>query len=250
MQKYGLQLYSVRDAMASDFDGTLKRVAELGYTYVEFAGFFDHSAEEVKALLDKYGLTVVGTHTGIQALKEEDLEETIRYHKAIGAPRLIVPSAKVDTVGAMDELVNTLNFAAPRLAEEGIKLGFHNHAVEFETAPWGKTPISELESRTQCELEIDTFWAWKAGSDPVNTIEALKDRISLIHLKDGFADGKGMPLGEGDAPVAAVRKKALELGYVIVVESETLTPSGLDEAERCIRYLRGLDAADCAAVNY
>ena len=73
-QKYGLQLYSVRDAMAEDFEGTLKKVAEMGYTYVEFAGFFDHTAEEVKALLDKYGLIISGTHSSWEQLKKEKAE--------------------------------------------------------------------------------------------------------------------------------------------------------------------------------
>ena len=90
-QKYGIQLYSVRDAMEVDFEGTLKKVAEMGYTYVEFAGFFNHSAEEVKALLDKYGLVVTGTHSHIDGLRAGAIEETIAYHKTLGNTHYILP---------------------------------------------------------------------------------------------------------------------------------------------------------------
>ena len=243
-QKYGLQLYSVRDSMETDFEGTLKKVAEMGYTYVEFAGFFGHTAEEVKALLDKYGLIISGTHSAWSDLKEEAISETIRYHKAIGNPRFIVPGADLSTREKIDEVIKTLNFAKPILESEGITLGYHNHSHEFNVRPWGETTHSEFERRTDIEFEIDTFWAWNAGPDPVQVLERLKHRISVIHLKDGFKGGKGMPLGEGEAPVSAVRQKALELGLLMVVESETLTPSGLDEAKRCIEYLRKLDDAE------
>lgn len=243
-QQYGLQLYSVRDAMEADFEGTLKKVAEMGYTYVEFAGFFGHSAEEVKALLDKYGLIISGTHTNFTELTPDKIEETLKYHKTIGNPRFIAPSASLATLEKIEETVDIINYAQPILEAEGIKLGFHNHSREFEIKPWGTTQHTELEKRTSIEFEIDTFWAWNAGTDPVQVIDRLKDRISVIHLKDGFKGGKGIPLGEGEAPVAEVRKKAIEMGILMVVESETLTPSGLDEAQRCINYLRSLDEAE------
>ena len=243
-QQYGLQLYSVRDAMEVDFEGTLKKVAEMGYTYVEFAGFFGHSAEEVKSLLDKYGLIISGTHTNFTELTPDKIEETLKYHKTIGNPRFIAPSASLATLEKIEETVDIINYAQPILEAEGIKLGFHNHSCEFEIKPWVTTQHTELEKRTSIEFEIDTFWAWNAGTDPVQVLDRLKDRISVIHLKDGFKGGKGIPLGEGEAPVAEVRKKAIEMGILMVVESETLTPSGLDEAQRCINYLRSLDEAE------
>jgi sugar phosphate isomerase/epimerase len=107
--------------------------------------------------------------------------------------------------------------------------------------PWGSTIHSEIERRTNIDFELDTFWLFNAHVDPLATMEKLKDRVHVIHLKDGFVGGKGIPLGEGEAPVKAVREKAIEMGLTMVVESETLTPSGLDEAERCIKYLRSIE---------
>lgn len=240
-QKYGLQLYSVRDAMEVDFEGTLKKVAEMGYAYVEFAGFFDRTAEEVKALLDKYGLTVVSTHSNINDLKPENIEKTIAYHKTLGNTHYILPSIFMATKEKLEASIETINYAQPILEKEGIKLSFHNHSREFEITPWGTIVHGELEHRTNIGFQIDTFWAWNANTDPTQVMERLKDRITTIHLKDGFKGGKGIPLGEGEAPVKAVRKKAIEMGLIMVVESETLTPSGLDEAQRCINFLNSLD---------
>ena len=147
----------------------------------------------------------------------------------------------MSTKEKLEESISIINFAQPVLEKEGIKLSFHNHSREFEITPWGTTVHGELEHRTNIGFQIDTFWAWNANTDPTLVMERLKDRISTIHLKDGFKGGKGIPLGEGEAPVAAVREKAIEMDVTMVVESETLTPSGLDEAQRCINYLNSLD---------
>ncbi|MEG0766902.1 MAG: TIM barrel protein, partial [Clostridia bacterium] len=99
----------------------------------------------------------------------------------------------------------------------------------------------ELIARTTIGLEIDTYWAYVGGKDPVALMETLKDRLSVIHLKDGDAQGHGTPLGQGTAPVKAVREKAMQMGVRMVVESETLTPDGKTEAKACIAYLRSLE---------
>ena len=84
MQNYGLQLYSVRDITVNDLSKALEQVAALGYKEVEFAGFFGHSAEDVKDMLDKNGLTVSGTHSSWEELTPDKIEETVKYHKTIG----------------------------------------------------------------------------------------------------------------------------------------------------------------------
>ena len=238
MQNYGLQLYSIRDITPDDLAGSLKKVAELGYKYVEPAGFFGHSAEEVKRMLDDNGLILTGTHSSFEDLRPSKILDTVAYHKAIGNPDYIVPGADLSTLEKIEDFCNVMNFAQPILAAEGIRLGYHNHSHEFEVMPWGSTIHGELEKRTQVHFEIDTFWAFNAGCDPVAVMERLGSRIHVIHLKDGFMGGKGMPLGQGEAPVKAVIDYASKNGLAMVVESETLTPSGLGEAEACIGFLK------------
>lgn len=238
MVNYGIQMYSLRDITPEHFEDAIKMVAEMGYKYVEYAGFFGHSAEEVSKWQKQYGVICSGTHTGWQELLPEKIEETIRFHKIIGCDNIIVPGADLSTLEKIKEFVDVMNWAQKQLAKEGITLGYHNHSGEFVLQPWGSTIHSELELRGTFDFEIDTFWAFNAGVDPVQIMDRLKNRIRVIHLKDGFRGGEGKSVGEGEAPVLAVVEKAVEMGVKIVIESESLTPSGPEEVGRCIEFLK------------
>lgn len=239
--EYGIQMYSVRDITEKNMDGALKALAEMGYKFVEFAGFFGIPAKEIKAMLDKYGLKVSGTHTGWQEVAEH-YEETLAYHKAIGNTRIIVPGADLSTKAKLDAFIDMMNEFQPKLAAEGITLGYHNHDHEFKPNEDGQIIYDEIVARTNVALEIDTYWAYAAGKDPVAMMEALKARVPVIHIKDGLSNREGKPLGMGTAPVAAVYAKAVEMGIPMVVESETLQPDGLTEAKICINYLKSQEA--------
>ena len=236
--KYGLQMYSVRDTAQNDLLGALEQVSKLGYHYAEFAGFFGIPAEQVKAKLDECGMEVSSTHTGWQELKDDVIAETIRYHKTIGNKFIIIPGADLSDQAKLDEFIELVNKAQKTLAAEGIKLGYHNHAHEFKPNADGSRIWEQLEERTRLDLEIDTYWAFVGGRDPLEMMERLKDRVHIIHIKDGMADGHGTPLGLGQAPAAAVYRKAVELGDRLIVESETYQPSGLEEARICMDFLK------------
>jgi sugar phosphate isomerase/epimerase len=238
--EYGIQMYSLRDITGKDLDGALAAVSKIGYKFVEFAGFFGHSAEDVRAMLDKYGLEVSGTHTGWQEVAYH-YEDTVRYHKTIGNKNIIVPGADLGTKAKLDDFIAMYNEFAPKLKAEGITFQYHNHSHEFFMTPEGYEIHKELETRTDIIFEIDTFWAFNAGRDPVELITRLKDRIMFVHLKDGFKDGRGVSLGSGEAPVPAIRDTASKLGFKMVVESEGCDPTGIEEVTRCYGYLRTLD---------
>lgn len=237
---YGIQLFSVRDITEKDMEGALRGVSELGYKFVEFAGFFGHSAADIKAMLQKYGLRVSGTHTRIAEL-QGDFEGTVAYHKAIGNENIIIPFEELETQQKLDAFIASVNDLQPRLQKEGIHLGYHNHAHEFAPNADGSVIEEQLIYRTNIDLEIDTYFAFLAVGDPRPMMERLKDRLRFIHIKDGTKNDEGRPLGQGEAPIADVYKKAVELGVPMVVESETLTPSGMDEARVCIEYLCSLE---------
>ncbi len=238
--EYGIQMYSVRDLTKDSLDEALRQVAGLGYSFVEFAGFFGHSAQDVKAMLDKYGLKVSGTHTSWQEVAEH-FEETVAYHKTIGNTNIIVPGADLNNQQKLDAFIAMANEFQPRLAAEGISFGYHNHAHEFRPNEDGSMIHDQLVYRTKLNLEIDTYWAYVGMQHPVELMERLKDRLKVIHIKDGSADGNGTPLGMGAAPVADVYAKAIELGLPMVVESETCNPDGMTEAKICIEYLKSLE---------
>lgn len=251
--KYGLQLFSIRDAAEKNFEDTLRQVAEMGYDMVETAGFFGLPAEEVKAMLAHYGLTICSTHTPYRDVFS-NLEQTIEYHKKVGCQNIILPSAPLAIKEEVDYTVACINRFQPIIEAEGLKLHYHNHSREFMPNKDGIIAEEELAKRTNVLLEIDTFWTFNAGLSSVDVLEQYKDRISFIHLKDGIPQDhsnpssrpRGKSLGSGLCPVADIRKKAIELGFSMVVESEGLDPSGPEESKRCIDYLRTLDAQDLA----
>lgn len=238
--KYGIQLYSIRDMAKIDFEKAVKTVAEIGYDMIEFAGFYGRSADDVNTLLADNGVELWGTHTRIDDLVN-DFDATVAFHKAIGNKNYIIPIHDLSTKEKIDELVELINVYQPKLEKEGIKLGYHNHSFEFIPNEDGSEIYKNIVERTNVYLEIDTYWVFNAGLDPVETLEKYKDRLLCIHIKDGLENSKGKPLGMGIAPVDKVYKKALELGVPMIVESETLTPSGEEECRICFEYLKNLE---------
>ena len=248
---YGLQLYSVRDITKDDFEGALRAVAEMGYKMVEPAGFFGNKAEDVAAMLKHYGLECCSTHTGFGLLKD-NFDETLAYHKAIGCKNIILPSAPWNTKEELDMTVDYINKWQPVIEDEGMKLHYHNHSHEFFKNASGQIAHDELAERTNILFELDTFWVYNAKLDPVEIMKKYRDRLEFIHLKDGImqdystpgSHAKGMSVGSGEAPVLAVRKKAIEMGVQMVIESETLDPTGLEEVKRCIDFLKNVDESE------
>ena len=239
--EYGIQMYSLRDITPNDLEGALREVARMGYRFVEFAGFFGHSAADVRRMLDTYGLEVSGTHTRLGELMPDTLEQTIAYHKEIGNKNIIIPHADFSTKETLDNVIAQINEVQPALAAAGITLGYHNHHYEFIKTDYDVIVHHELQTRTNVDFEIDTYWAFVAGEDPIAVLERLKGRVHVIHVKDGIPGEKGTSLGLGKAPVEAVVRYAAENGIRMVVESEGCEPTGLEEVGRCIEYLNGLN---------
>ena len=239
--EYGIQMYSVRDMASEDLGAALKAVGKLGFSQVEFAGFFEHSADDICKMMKDAGVVVCSTHSSWEDLRAERIDETIAYHKAIGNKRFVIPSANLRTLEKLNDFISVVNPAQEKLAANGICLGFHNHSEEFETRYWGSTIHTELEKRTALDFTVDIYWAFNAGCDPIAILDRLGDRVKAIHLKDGFAGGRGVALGEGHAPVKACLDYAKSKGLKIIVESEGLMPTGIEEVARCMNFLKAND---------
>ena len=239
--EYGIQLYSIRDLAKENFEEAVEAVAKMGYAYVEFAGFFGRTAKEVCELLDKTGIRVCSTHTSRKELFDGVIDETIRYHKEIGNKNIIIPGTDLTTAQNVKDFIEFLNFVQPKLAKEGINLGYHNHSVEFLPNEDGIVSWFEIRDNTKIDLEIDTYWAWNAERDPVALLEENAERVRVIHLKDGLRGGIGRSLGSGEAPVKDVIAAAKRLGMLPVVESEGLDPTGIEEVQRCMDFLRTVE---------
>lgn len=237
---YGIQLYGVRDVAKQSLEKAICEVAKLGYASVEFAGFFDNTAEQINDMLAKNNIAIFGTHSSLKELTE-DYDNTVKYHKAIGNKYYIIPAHKLRNQQEIDCFVDAVNELYPKLKQEGITLGFHNHANEFIPNPDGSVAFEQILYRTNIALEVDAYWAYVGMGDPIALMERIKDRLIAIHIKDGDSEGNGFPLGMGCAPVKDMYNFAKENNIPLVVESETLTPSGIEEARICIEYLKSLE---------
>ncbi len=191
MKKFnlGLQLYSVRGAMAQDFEGTLKTVSEIGYKYVEFAGYFDKSAEEIKALLEKYGLVCESVHQTLSANDDAKMAEEIKFLKAIGVKYVFIPwyeKGKLAGTDAWRETVESFKKMSAALKAEGLTLGYHNHDFEFARHD-GKFLHDHIFDEVGLENiipELDTCWVRYSGLDPAAKIREFSGYVPVVHLKD------------------------------------------------------------------
>ena len=186
----GLQLYTVRDAMKSDFDGTIAKVARTGYKEVEFAGYFDHSPKDVSALLKKNGLTAPSCHVPYDTVEnkwEQQIEAShVIGHKFIVCP-WIEPKQRQEPDG-YKRAADLFQKAGEVSKKAGIQFAYHNHTFEFQPseALGGKLPYDILlaTDANYVKMELDLCWITVAGKDPIEYFNKYPGRFPLVHVKD------------------------------------------------------------------
>ena len=174
-----LQLYSVREDCARDFLGTLEAVADMGYEGVEFAGYYGRSAAELRRMLESAGLRVAGSHVYIDALLGDELQRTIQFNRTLGNEFLIVPWLPAERRRSKAEWLKTahlMNNIAEQLKPEGMRIGYHNHAVEFQPMD-GELPWNVFFNATGPDvvMQLDTGNAMQAGISPDGILEIIKN---------------------------------------------------------------------------
>lgn len=239
-----LQLYSVRQLCAQDLPGTLAAVAKMGYVGVEFAGYHGRSAQELKKLLDDNGLKVAGTHIGIDTLLGDQLERTIEFNRIIGNKFLIVPGLpeeRRNSRAAWLETARLMNEAAERAAPHGMRVGYHNHWVEFQPLE-GELPWDTFFSNTRPEvvMQLDTGNALHGGADPIPFLRKYPGRAATVHLKEYSASNKKALIGEGDVRWDEFFSLCESIGGTewYIVEQETYAYPPLECVHRCLQNLR------------
>ena len=188
LDKIGIQLYTVRDVLKQDFEGTLSRIGAIGYREVEFAGYFDHTPEQVKAALASAGLTAPATHVGPDNLGK-GWDAVVHTAKAIGHEYVIVawiPEERRKTIDDWKRIAEQLNQAGTACRAAGLQFAYHNHDFEFVPID-GRAPFDLLLDSTDpnlVKLEMDLFWATFAGADPLAYFARSPGRFPLVHVKD------------------------------------------------------------------
>lgn len=248
MKNLGLQLYSVKELTEKDFIGTLKEVAKVGYDGVEFAGFFNTPAKELKKALDDLNLIPCGSHTGIDLL-QNNLYEVIDYNLEIGNRYIVcpgIPPRMRDSADAYKKLAELFNEIGRRCKQDGIQFAYHNHAFEFEKFD-GEYGLDILMSHTDPDLvhlELDTFWVEYCGLKSVDFMKKYpKQCSSLIHIKDlKSMDNKvSTEIGSGIMDFVEIVKVAKELGTKwYIVEQEEFEIPQLESIKQSLDYMRSI----------
>jgi sugar phosphate isomerase/epimerase len=188
INKVAVQLYTVRDLMKDDFEGTIAKVAQIGYKEVEFAGYFGRTAQQVKDILTKNGLTAPSTHVQYDEL-DDKFQSVIEFSKTVGMSYIICPWIPEDVRKSPDiwkQASEKFNKCGEQTKKAGMQFGYHNHWFEFLPID-GKLPYDELLKDCDASLvkmEMDLCWIIAAGGEPVKYFEKYPGRFPLVHVKD------------------------------------------------------------------
>ena len=237
-----LQLYTVRDETQRDFAGTLRRVAQIGYPGVEFAGYGNLTSQEMSALLAETGLRAVSTHVRLDALQDEQLDASIRYCQDIGCSNIVLPwlANEWRTREGIQALAPRLNAIGQRCREHGITFAYHNHDFEF-TRVDGIYLLDYLIQATDpslVKIELDVYWAAYAGVDPVLYPETNADRVALLHLKDMAADRSMTEVGKGMLDIGHIYAFARARGLWVIVENDHPQIPSLESVRISLEYFK------------
>lgn len=192
----GLQLYSIRDAMAADVSGSLKKVSDLGYKYVELASysdgkFYGFAPAEFRKMVNDHGMEVLSSHTNVEAagVTLDNAKIMADAHAELGIKYCVQPWVEEvnRNIEAYKKMVGDMNEIGRIMKDVGIQLGYHNHNFEFDNidgiVPYYDLFMPEMDADL-ITMEIDLYWVSKAGQDPVEMFNKYPGRFQLFHLKD------------------------------------------------------------------
>lgn len=247
IESVGLQLYTVRKEMQEDFEGTLRRVAAVGFREVEFAGYFDRTPGQVKKALSDSGLKSPSAHVNLKTLSDE-LERAIAAAGAVGHRYLVLAYLSPGERQSADDyrrLAALLNRAGEGCRRAGLRLAYHNHDFEFATLD-GQVPYDLLLRETDpglVKLELDLYWLSKAGRRPEEYFDKYPGRFELFHVKDmdGTPRRSFTEVGRGTIDFRRIFGRSGQAGvkHYFVEQDETPGPP-LASAKISFEYLRSL----------
>ena len=246
LSRIGIQLYTVRSLMAKDVDGTLARLAEIGYGEVEFAGYFNRSPAQIRAVLATNRLASPSTHVQIPA-DDDAWSRTLDVAREVGHEWVVI--AYVDeslrrTPDVWARFADRFNVLAAKAKDRGLRFAYHNHDFEFVRVG-DRTGYDVLLSRTDpalVDFEMDLYWVTKAGADPLDLFSRYPHRFPLLHAKDATAaPARAMAdVGSGTIEFAQMFGHAEQSGMQHVYVERDDAPDPLASARNSFRYLSAL----------
>jgi sugar phosphate isomerase/epimerase len=252
LSRIGIELYTLRREAAADLAGTLARVAKIGYKEVEFAGYHNHPATEVRDLLKQNGLTAPAAHIAITEIQSTP-DKTFSDARTVGHEWIVVPSppppiaaalrGNYETVDDWKHLAAQFNAAATQVKAAGFRFAFHNHNDVFKKIG-DVVPIDVLMKETDPALvfyEMDVYWVVNGGGDPVDLLARYPGRFKLMHLKDsmGAPDHKMADVGSGTIDFKAVLARAKNVEHYFVEHDDP--PNAFADVAASYSYLSKLE---------
>lgn len=221
LMELSVQMYSVRDALAADIQGTVARLVDLGLTHAEPYRLLEYRDELVRAR-QEHAIDFPSAHQSF--LGDVDFAQVLEAAQAVGVKYLVDPfwnpedwtdAAKVRALAAR------LNERAAAAEGTGVRVGYHNHHFELASQLEGRSALELFaeELDPQVILEIDTYWAVVGGADVPALLGTLGERVQLVHLKDGdlSEDPAGqLPVGEGNVPLAQILEASSQVAYGVI----------------------------------
>lgn len=234
MPNIAVQLYTVRDLMAEDFVGTLKKVADIGFKAVEFHDYGGMTASELRAVIDDLGLKALSSHVALTRL-ETDLPQVIEEAKTLGMEYIVCPWLPEDrrqTAADFAGLTESLKTIATACEQQGLTLAYHNHDFEFAKFD-GEFVLDSLLKNTAAygvQAELDVYWVAKAGQSPSEYIARYTNRCDLLHVKDASkTDGSFERVGSGTLDFESIFSTAVQAGVKwYIVEQDVCPGNPLD----------------------
>jgi sugar phosphate isomerase/epimerase len=219
IERLGMQLYTVRDVLAKDFEGTLAKIAAIGYKEVEFAGYHSQSPKQVKDVLTRHGLTAPAAHVDFPTVTDK-LPAAIEAATTIGHKYLVNPWIDESLRQQPDiwkKAADAFNKAGEACRAAGLTFAYHNHHFEFAPGADGKLPFDYLLEQCDPQLvkiELDLCWLAAAGKDPLEYFARHPDRFHLVHVK-----GLSAKPAEGpSAPIKVVMPNITDVGTKDVID--------------------------------
>jgi sugar phosphate isomerase/epimerase len=242
----GAELYTVREQMKADFDGTLAKVASIGYREVEFAGYLGHDPKQVKAVIDSHGLAAPSAHFPYDQVTT-NLSAVLDSAHIVGHEYVVCPfidEKMRKQPGVWKQIAENFNRAGEAAQKAGIQFAYHNHSFEFEPVD-GKLPYDMLLAETDPKLvkmEMDLYWIVKGGADPLTYFKRYPGRFPLVHVKGRDKDGNMASVSADnsiDWKKIFAHSEEAGIRHYIVEHDNPASPFGsLQESYRYLEQLR------------
>ena len=188
LERIGIQLYTVRTAMQRDMAGTFRRLAQIGYREVEFAGYFDRRPAQIRADLQSAGLTAVSTHGGIDLVRT-GWSQALDIASELGFRYITINWLPAETRRTVDDwrrIADDFNAAGEKARSRGLRLAYHNYDVSMKPLA-GVVPLDLLLERVTPEnmdFQMDVYWLVVGGADPLAYVRRYPTRFTMLHVKD------------------------------------------------------------------